>query len=47
MDHRQYLRCATLHQKLPEIYQRMKALESEVKSLRSLLQAGGPSHDDA
>lgn len=47
MDHRHYLRCATLHQKLPDIYQRMKALESEVKSLRSKLQAGGCGHEDA
>ena len=46
MDHRHYLRCATLHQKLPDIYQRMKALESEVNSLRSMLQAGGSAHED-
>ncbi|MFW6106170.1 MAG: UDP-3-O-(3-hydroxymyristoyl)glucosamine N-acyltransferase [Desulfovermiculus sp.] len=46
MDHRHYLRCATLHQKLPDIYQRMKALESEVKSLHSKLQAGGCGHED-
>jgi len=46
MDHRLYLRCAALHQKLPDIYQRMKALESEVKSLRSKLQAGGCGHED-
>ena len=46
MDHRQYLRCATLHHKLPDMYQRLKALESEVMSLRSLLQAGGHSYED-
>ncbi|MDZ7758713.1 MAG: UDP-3-O-(3-hydroxymyristoyl)glucosamine N-acyltransferase [Desulfovermiculus sp.] len=46
MEHRQYLRCAALHQKLPDIYQRMKALESEVQSLRSLLQRDRSYEDE-
>jgi UDP-3-O-[3-hydroxymyristoyl] glucosamine N-acyltransferase len=47
LPHRQYLRCAAVHQKLPDIYQRMKTLESEIASLRSMLQAGGRIDEDA
>jgi UDP-3-O-[3-hydroxymyristoyl] glucosamine N-acyltransferase len=46
MPHRQYLRCAAVHQKLPDIYQRMKTLEAEMASLRSQLQAGGDTNED-
>lgn len=47
IGHHQYLRCAAVHQKLPDIYQRMKALEAEVQSLRSLLPEGGSTYEDA
>jgi UDP-3-O-[3-hydroxymyristoyl] glucosamine N-acyltransferase len=46
MPHRQFLRCAATYHKLPDMYQRMKALEAEVESLRSELQAGGQTHED-
>ena len=47
MDHGHYLRCATLHHKLPDMYKRMKALEADVQRLRSALQAGGLPHEDS
>ena len=45
MDHRKYLRSAGLFARLPELVQRIRTLESGVKSLREEQEAKGTSND--
>lgn len=43
-EHRKYLRSAGLYSRLPEIYKRLKKLESELASLRGDPEDGGTPH---
>ena len=41
MEHRKFLRYAALQPRMPELYQRMKALEAEMEKIKSSLRGGG------
>jgi UDP-3-O-[3-hydroxymyristoyl] glucosamine N-acyltransferase len=41
MEHRKFLRYAALQSRMPELYQRIKALEAEMEQIKSSLRGGG------
>lgn len=45
MEHKKFLRCATLQSKLPDIYNKIKKLESEIEHLQSLMNQKGDEND--